>query len=251
MIVLTMIGLAAFLLACTVVGVRLLLHWRRSRELPELAIGLAFLLGGALGYVPVVVTSVVVSLPTQLSTAVFAAGILALNVGAGALWVFTWQVFRPGDPWARLLFFAAITLLFGSFVGQAATGGLSAATHVHSGWYWAGFLARAGAFGWGAVESFVHYIALRKRARLGLAAWPDANVFLLWGVATSAAFLIFAMTALGVAASESQLPAPIVFGQSFAGLTSAGAIWLTFFPPARYTQYLRRRAEPQDGSEDA
>ncbi len=251
MTLLSIAGIGAFLLACTIVGIRLLLLWWRTRELPELAVALAFLFGGALGYVPIVVATSVPSLPEPVSTTTLAAGILALDLGAGALWLFTWRVFRPADSRARLLFLGAITLMFCAFVGQVAAGGLSVTAHQHSGWYWAGFLARASAFAWGALESFLYFSVLRKRARLGLTGRSDANVFLLWGVATGAAFLIFTMTALGMLLNESQLPAPLLVAQSLVGLTAAGAIWLTFFPPAWYTQCLEHRAVPDESSRDA
>ena len=45
-----LVGLSAYCLVSLVVGIRLLLLARRTRELPELLIGLAFLTGGAIGY---------------------------------------------------------------------------------------------------------------------------------------------------------------------------------------------------------
>ena len=251
MIILSIVGLGAFLVACTIVGIRLLLLWRRTRELPELAIGLAFLLGGALGYVPVVIATAVPDLPDRIATATFATGILALDVGAGALWLFTWRVFHPADPWAKRLFIAAIVLLLGTFVGQVATGGFSGTAYVHSLWYWAGFLTRASAFAWAAVESLRYHSALRKRARLGLAARSDVDVFLAWGVATTSAFLIFVLTALGIAMGDRELPVLVRVAQSFAGLVAAGSIWLTFFPPALYTQFVRSGRAPEESTRDA
>ena len=69
--------------------------------MPELALGLAFFLVGAIGY-PLGLGAVLPGVPESLARALFAVSQLATGVGSAAVFVFTRCVFRPQAGWARL-----------------------------------------------------------------------------------------------------------------------------------------------------
>ena len=208
--------------------------------------GLCLLLNGAVGYALVALVLGVPSFPESLSGPTLTAGIMTLNLGSGALWWFTWRVFRPGTAWATLVFACAASLLFASLVGLASSAGLDR-TSLHGVWYWVGFVTRAAAFAWSAIEALRYYRMMRRRAQHGLASRIDANVFLLWGTATTCAVLMYGFTGLGLILRGTSLPAPIVIGQCLAGLTAACAIWLAFLAPAWYKHLLQDRVEGMAG----
>ena len=155
------LGVLAFLAASLLVGVRLLLLWQRTRQLPELTIGLAFVLAGFIG-------GVLIHLATVLGSAALGHGAVAtLHAGSLCLAVFTWRVFRPDHLWAGSLVAtlaagAGLALLGGSGYGSegAARGGTL---------FWLGFVCRALPFGWAALESGLYYSRIRRRAQIGLA----------------------------------------------------------------------------------
>jgi hypothetical protein len=87
----------AFALASTVVGGRLLWVARRTREAPELAMGLAFVVSGAIGF-PLLIAAQAV----QQASGPTAATHLLMALGAGftfsgyvGLGVGCWRIFRP------------------------------------------------------------------------------------------------------------------------------------------------------------
>lgn len=244
------IGLAAFLLMSTVVGVRVLLVVRRTRQLADLTMGLGLLLNGAVGYALIALGLGLPSYPEWLAAPTLKAGIMTLSLGSGALWWFTWRVFRPDRIWSAMVFASAASLLAGSFV--ILTFGESFDRSSMEGvWYWVGFATRASAFAWFSIEAFLYYRSMRKRVRYGLAPRIRANAFLLWGTATACAYLMYGFTALGLILGRESLPAPFVLGQCLAGLVAAGAIYLPFFPPAWYRRLLRDPAEGVAGDAPA
>ncbi len=233
---LSLTALAFFLLSSTVVGIRLLCLARRTRQTPELAIGLAFLLGGVLGYVPIVLASAEGLVAPAAAPAMLVLGILSLDLGAACLWWFSWRVFRSAGHLGRVVFAAALATLAVSLVGEAASGGFDRATLSHSAWYWLGFGARTSAFAWCFVESFLYFGRMQRRVRVGLAREVDAHVFFLWSLTTAAVLSMFLLRAIA-AGSQGTLPPLVVLAQAVLGLMAGALIWITFFPPR---WYLRR-----------
>ncbi|HPG24606.1 MAG: hypothetical protein H6748_19200 [Spirochaetaceae bacterium] len=233
------IGLGCFFVASLVVGLRLLALWWHTRQLPELAIGTAFLFGGAFGFVPVIAASLFPELPPPVDHVLVGVCLLALDVGAGALWLVTWRVFRPDQGWARGLFLAAMALLLVSYVGQGLEHGFSMAMYrERNGLFWLGLGTRASGFAWGAVEAFLCHVALRRRARVGLAARADVYGLLAWAIALFATWLMFVGSGLGLLLRGTTASTPIILLQSVAGLVAALACVLTFVPPPWYRRWL-------------
>ena len=75
------VGFLAFFIASSVVGVRLLLLWRRTRELPELLIGLGVLGIGPVGFGFITVGELCVAGAPGLARILIGTGLAAMSVG--------------------------------------------------------------------------------------------------------------------------------------------------------------------------
>lgn len=223
------IGMAAFILASLLVGARLLLMARRTRQLPELAIGLAFFLAGGLGYVCNFLSSQKADALGDAAGWVGALGLLSINVGVGGLWIFTWRVFHRESVAARTVVYVALAALAASFVGHYASNGLGPRSF-EGGWFWLGFPVRSLGFGWTGFEALRYYGLMRRRARLGLADAQVTHRILMWGLGASAIFVSFSVTGVSLVLGSgpfSLLPSTVL---SVLGLTTAVLIWRAFFP---------------------
>lgn len=218
------LGMVAFLLASAVVGVRLLLLWRRTRELPELSIGLAFVLAGLIGGILLHLARV------HDSGALGTAAIVCLHAGALCLAFFTWRVFRLDAAWARLAFGA---LAAGAIVAVLGGGQGTRGAAQNGAAFWIGFWCRALPFGWAAFESGLYFARMRRRVHLGLADAFVAQRFLFWAVGSGLVFWIFAQSAVLLAlGADPNDGAPLLL-RSVIGLGASAALWWAFFPPGR------------------
>jgi hypothetical protein len=231
-------------LASILLGARLLLLARRTRELPELCIGLALLLMGGLGYPLIMTARMAARLPDSARVGVMAFAVVLMAVGTLAVGVFTWQVFRPAERWPlQALAAAALSMLLCLLLQALSPGWEAAAFHNQGVGFRLFLLHSALASGWGASEALLTWSRLSRRLRLGLADPVVTERVLLWGVASLASAIIgatstiagflgvnFAATAFGAAVT-----APL-------GLVAAGSMWLAFLPPAAYLRWVRERA---------
>ena len=95
------------------------------------------------------------------------------------------------------------------------------------------YAGRLTLYGWATLEALHQYRLARRRVRLGLTDALVANRFLLWGLATSAAFGIWAH-GLWQEVSRRNDTTESYFVAALLGGTCALAIWLAFFPPRAY-----------------
>jgi len=233
------VGLGAFMLSNLLVGSRLLWRARYSRELPELCIGLAFLLAGCLGYVLNFLSFQLAGALGPWAVPLAALGQANLDLGTAALWIFTWRVFRAGQRWARTLVAVSLATTLLSYVGLGLATGFSARTYA-VGWFWLGFGVRWLSFLWTSAESLLYHRLMKRRLALGLAEPLVTNRLLLWGLASAAIALSFAVNLVNLlVGGEPFGPVPTLF-MSGLGLTTAVLIWLAFFPPARYRRRIQR-----------
>jgi hypothetical protein len=238
-----LIGSVAFSLASAVVGVRLLWLARRTRAAPELAMGLALVSSGALGFACFVVADLLrrsgeVGSATRAlgiaATLFFFAGYLGLGVGV-------WRMFRPRERWPLAPLALCTAILTGASAvivgaGDALVPHAEAAT-------WTGISVGASVFAWSAVESYLLHGQMMRRLRVSLVEPEVVDRVRLWGVGSLAAF---AMTAHAIALRFVTGTPVMADGQRLAsslfGLVAAVAIWLAFFPPAFYRRRFSARA---------
>ncbi|MDJ0868582.1 MAG: hypothetical protein QNK03_20910 [Myxococcota bacterium] len=228
------VGMAAFVLVSLVAGARLMGLWWRTRQSPELSIGLNLLLGGAA--FPLLFASM--ERADQLGSAVGlvrGSGLLCLNLGAAALWYFTWRVFRSHS---RVVLGVALVAAFLLLASHAAIGLGSgfAGDFYHGFWFWSGYLSRLLAFGWAAFESLRYAVAVRRRVRLGLAEPLLVHRFALWGVAAGSATGIFGLrlAELLMGKAGAFFGPTLTLVASALGLCASASIWFAFFPPEAY-----------------
>lgn len=226
--VLSLIGFGAFVLASFGVGLRLLLLARRTREAPELAIGLALLFGGGLGYALLMLALGTRALGgAAVPIAVFA-GSACTALGAVCLAIGIQRIFRRGDPVSRVFVIVAALALGATLVGRA----LEPQRMPAAPWvFWVATLVSLAVYAWSASESLHFYGQMRRRVRIGLAEERTARRFLLWGVSAGAAvgMHLASMIARAILGSGSAHPVLMATTSSL-GLVAAISLWLAFFP---------------------
>ncbi len=238
--VIILVGYGTLILTCLVVGVRLLRLALRTRQLPECALGLCLLSTGGLGY-PLLFIRSLAFVPDGIKGEIFAAGLVGLNVGSLALYLFNWRVFRSGSLWAALVFAGALLVLVVSFLVEVLTTGFEGERSVV--WYAVGTVTRALPYAWAAAESLRHYARLRRSLSYGLADPIVVDRFRLWAVASAAIFANYAIIFVsGLVGELTTHPPELVALVAGLGIPAAIAMSLAFNPPAFYR---RRFAEPQ------
>jgi hypothetical protein len=239
-----LVGFGAFVLASLIVGTRLLVTGWRTRELPELAIGTAFLAGGGLGYLLVVMTLVLHVFPPAVSPLALHAGVFLIYFGTAATTCGVWRIFRPGEAWAGALCAVISGVLAVAFALRLVGPADDATSPIH---FWPSTIAGTASYVWSAFEALRYHALLRRRVRLGLAEPAMARRFLLWGCASAAAVGIHTSSMANRFLEPATLGAMILGLQSMLGLVAALAIWLAFFPP----DWLERRARAQGAHREA
>ncbi len=233
---LSMLGITIVTL---VVGVRLVLTWRRTRGLPELLFGIAFV-GGGVGMAGIQLGQRMLwggtTWAAPMNTFLYAFQI----AGTVALYTVNWRLWRRGARWAQALCAAGCTLALVVY-GIRIVDGDFASNNVHTRGVALFQVIRFGVMAWACAEAFAHYAQLRRRLRLGLADPVATNQILLWGVAgtaTASTTLIISWCLFGLGAHPLDVPVALVALTVLAFLLSA-SMWCAFFPPTA----LRRRLE--------
>ena len=142
------------LVALVATGGRMVWTWRRTRQTPELAIGLTLLLG-AIGGVVETTSFRLIEAGGDPQTAywVQAASRVCYALGLTCLYVGLWRIFHPEAGWARAL---AVAGSLGSLIicGVWMVGGQHTSVSGPDGPGLAFHLGRMSAYVWGAWESF-------------------------------------------------------------------------------------------------
>jgi hypothetical protein len=227
---LAIIGFGSFVLASSVVGLRLLRIAIRTGQTAELAIGTAVFAGGGVGHALIVLSFALHAFPGAMTPIAVLVGNAAASGGAIALALGVWRIFRPADRWPRAIIAAVIASLVLSLLER-----LRLLTTVPTSpfVFWT-FTAGSGAsYAWSAYESLRFHAMLRRRIRIGLASPAMAQRFLLWGIAGSAAFALHILSAVNRFLDPGTIAPLVLILQDLLGLAAATGIWLAFFPPRR------------------
>jgi hypothetical protein len=242
---LLLVSTAAFILAGSVVGARLLLLAARTRELPDFLVGFSLFELSAIAY-PLVLYGAFSDLSLADAKRVSALSHSSLGIGLACAFLFTQRVFRPGASWAIAFAGGGIALLgYGLVAGIAFVlrapdrAGMSSPD---SPVIWLQ-LAAVLAYTWSATEGFRCWAQARRRMRLGLADPVVVNRFLLWGFVGAASILSVAPALVLRLAGDGAFTSPISrLCTALGGLTAAIALQLAFLPPARYRAWIAGRA---------
>lgn len=229
---------AIFFLASLAVGVRLLLLARRTRQLPELALAIGFLVGGVLGYGLLAAVTADLTPAGVLGDVAVYLGSASLRLGALMVAFFTWRVFRPDEAWAKGWFTLLCALAVAGLVTRVAVGPVKH-TQDSALLFWTANLLTTGCYTWGTIESVRFHRVLRRRERLGLGDPAVATRVMLWAIGTGCPALVTLLSYLAWFRGEDPLRSPFQSVSYLLIATSAVAAWLAFFP-------LRHRGRSAD-----
>jgi hypothetical protein len=242
--ILTGLATLAFCVTGAVVGARLMWLWRRTRGLPEFAVGFALFVIGGVGYPMAMVGGTPDAVSTRTGVHLVAASTFVIDAGFIAIATFTWSVFRRGDTWARVL----LGLLALGYLGQAigialASRSMASASEIMTAAPMltiAGQLLNLTVFGWTAIEAYAYWWKLRKRAAIGLGDPVVTNRFLLWAMAASATLVTNGISwwvVLTGADFFQQHGAQAII--AVVSVLSCTCQYLAFLPPKAYLARLR------------
>jgi len=242
------LGGGAFVLVSLVVGIRLLLLARRTRQLPEFVMGGALLVMGGIGYPATAIARGGEALDPTVRGAIAGFALVCQAVGIAGLATFTARVFRADQRIATLGAWTLGLLALATVVTDGALSGFHGAVQ-NVGLPMRGNEALAGlVLGWCTVESFLYHSKLKRRVKLGLASPVVANRIRLWGIGSLFAMLLNWISQVaawnGIDVATSALGAGLV---GALGPIAAGSVWLAFFPPASYVRRIERAAEATNG----
>jgi len=237
--ILGLLGFGALLLTSFAVGFRLLWLGSRTRQLPELMIGGAFIFAGGIPGLLIVMAADASGAPTTAHGGLLAAASVSLLLGASMLTFFTWRVFRATERWGALLFGCIVAGLAVGHLGNALSATGSAGT-LAPGFTWIGVLFRIAAYTWAVAEAAREHLAARRRCAIGLTDPLVANRMLLWAIGLGAVLAIWIHEAATLAAGGGQAASFSYLVVAVLGFVCAGTLWLAFFPPVFY----RRRFAP-------
>jgi hypothetical protein len=224
-----------------VVSVPLLHLAMRTRQRPEMLLGTAFLLFG-IGYlffqIPYIPGNEGLIEPFSLVARI------VIAVGISVFAIFTQLVFRKNDAWAWWLARGCIAFMFLGIAISCLEGDLEGYMFL-SGWgVWITWLAEVTPIAWVAWEGLRQHANAARRLEFGLSDRMVANRFLLWGffgIAQLSAMLIEIPMNIGYELHGAVAP----WTDAVAGLSeyaSIGLVWLTFFPPKLYRNWIAPRA---------
>ena len=235
-----------YLLTVTVVGCRMVMLARRTRQLPELLLGSALLLGGVLGG-PLEAAAVAI----QSETGHAIAGKLLLGgkiAGLGAVTcqaIFICLVFRPKERWAGAVVAMLFALPCAAIFGYGAHGAFSAEAIPWT-WFWIDLAARIAGSTWLVIEGANYYGMMKRRLRLGLAEPLVTNRFLLWTLAGLLAIVMLLTSVPPMLLDSVTNPTLLTLDLvvfSLAGVGVSALYFLTFLPPEGFRRWIGRTSE--------
>lgn len=241
-------GVILFMVCSAFVGGRLLRLYAQLRQLPELFLGVGYILAGLLGWGGLLIGAITTPPGQHLPEGYQAWSVVVGNAGTVFFYLFAWYVFRRNSVIAMSAV-ALVTLVFlVSVVRDTLLLGVTFGPPPGTLTTFAGALGRAAVFPWLAAEAFISYAAFRRRARIGLGNPIVANRLLLWGISAMSSFVLSTTAILlyvtapdSVAATVRQNEAGGLYG--LCAFVSAVANWLAFFPPQRYTRWVTAGSE--------
>jgi hypothetical protein len=242
---LALVSALAFAGVGATVGVKLLWLARRTRALPERLVGLSLFLLSGVAWPLLLTVSLATSLPSAALRAAWCVASLAMCAGWSGVFLFTWQVFRPGPGWARQLALLGIVVECGAGLAgviRALTLDELAALRTPSPSGLVLLLGAEAVYAWATVESIRYRALLVRRIPLGLADPVVANRFGLWAWTCAFGFgsLLPAVLAQLGGGDPNSATSRLVVG--VLGLLSSVTLYFAFLPPAAYERFLRQNA---------
>ena len=111
-----------FLGVCAVLGIRLLLLAKSTRQQPELLFGAGLTFMVVLGCPPAIAGTIPGLLSAELASAASATSMAFVEAGLLCIFAFTWRVFRSNARWATLLVGSVAAMLIVVVIGNTHAG---------------------------------------------------------------------------------------------------------------------------------
>jgi hypothetical protein len=223
-----------------IASLRLIRLNRRTHERPELLLGVYFGFSGA--YYLVYNLPSIFGFPSWSPAFEWWVIEWIYVLGVFPYLFFLRSVFRPEAAWAgALVGFCSVLLLVGTVMGGVDG---TAIYSLDNPWFlvqWVGYTLPTAWMCW---EALLSRQGARKRVRLGLCEPIVANRYLLLALFGGFQFLA-CLADLSIAADISGSQAVSLISDALLGgseIASVAVLWLAFFPPRFYTNWITRRA---------
>jgi hypothetical protein len=242
------ISLLLLIVASVVVGVRLIRLWQRTRQQPELFLGLLLVLLTGVGYPLFILSRATDAIGFPAAWGSLLLGSVSADAGFLMLYLFTWKTFRPdsrGCAWLVALAACAFVVNVVTLAADTWSAGTTVVDlTVMPLWrQWCSILATDVCYAWTAVESFRYYAVLRKRRALGLVEPLVANRLLLWGQMSLVTLSVLVVNNVSSLQRIDVLATPWIMAcTSLGGVVQAACLWLIFLPPQRYRAWVAAAA---------
>jgi hypothetical protein len=235
---------ATFTFGSLILGLRLCLLARRTRQLPESLLGVSFLVGGFLASL----LGAILYSPAKPAEPLLTVFLYVLRIAVGIsdmmLVIMAWRVFRPNERWAKILVFVVAAIHLSYILNDDLIGRRTSAELVRRPVFWIHFVGIMTPLIWNAWEAALYQARLKRRFLIGLPA--DLVVaarmqFWALGMGTEALMFILLETIRTVNAltGSSISPALMIATLSIVCVTS---IYFAFFTPRFYLRRLEAEA---------
>jgi hypothetical protein len=233
-----------------VVGIRLYAMSARNAQTPDRLLSVTFVLW-ALSYFLYDIPSLLVYGEALLPPLFSFGSAFALYLADITFAVFTRAVFRNQERWALWLVAGMVGCVIVGVAGSVWVGDWGVEYPLSHPWWWVTHVGSAAPSVWMATEGFTQYSKARRRRQLGLCAPQVCNRYLLWGLAGSLWLFLEVVDGAQYIAYQStgQWSESLTVLVACFEIAPAGIIWLVFFPPTFYRNWIDNRATVADSAE--
>jgi hypothetical protein len=244
------IGYGFAALVNLIVGVRLYTLSVRNAQTPDRVLSVTFLFW-ALSYLMYGVPWVFLGDSELIPPLVSFSSWIIFHLGTIAFAVFTRAVFRSQERWAWWLVAGMVGCLVIGEAGSVWVGDWLGEQPLSNSWWWMTRVGSAAPYFWMGAEGFAHYVKARRRRQLGLCTPLVCNRYLLWGLA-GALWLILDLVVIAdylIYAYTGTWAELMYVAVGWLEAIPGGIIWLVFFPPSFYRNWISKLATIPDSAE--
>jgi hypothetical protein len=235
-------GLALFMLTSLVVSIRLFALWRTTRKVPELLLATALFSSGFLAYAVGTLSKLLTTASVDVRLTLTLIMLAIECSGMVALIAFAVRVFHPGKKAAMAFAALLCGCIAAGVCGEVLSGEIMRYTDsepIYGPYVPLGLGARGLGPAWMAFECFRYHAKLRRQRALGLVSRLVVDRVLSWGVGIGATAVAYGFSVThrliyGTGLREHDWALAIV---SLLALLSALCIAFAFFPPNRYRRW--------------
>jgi hypothetical protein len=225
-----------------IAAVPLLRLARRTQQVPERLLGVAFLLMGVsyLFYeIPFALENEALLVPFSL------VGRLLWNASVVTIAAFTRVVFHRDQRWAGALVWGIVILLLTGLAISAHHGDLEGMAPIGNPGFWLEWVGQVIPFVWIAADALTEYTTARRRARIGLSDPLVSNRYLLFagfGLVQLATVVLLIPMYVGYETDNSGFTDSMDQLLGSLEMLTIAIVWIAFFPPRFYRGWIERRA---------